>query len=165
VLALFEHVRDALSMQEEVYRTLPTGAVELDEYQVVVNAKDEVMGFNSRLLIGSTGLRLTELVDTIRERGGLIVASHVDRGAFSIASQLGFAPQELRFDAFEVIDPGKAEPALLFHPRVPRVRFSDSHRLEDIGSRTTEFHMESPTFEEVSMALGGRDGRSVRQGA
>jgi hypothetical protein len=165
VLAIFREAGDALDMQELVYRSIPVGAVEIDEYQVIVNERDEVLGFNSRLLIGATDMKLETLVQEIHGRGGLVVASHVDRGAFSISSQLGFAPEGLAFDAFEVIDEQAAAPALMFHPRTPRVQSSDAHRLEDIGARSTELHMEAPTFEELAMALHGRDGRSVRQGA
>ncbi len=165
VLAIFESLEGVLDMQDVVYRSLPVGAVELDEYQVMVNEQDEVLGFNSRLLIGATGLRLEEIAQRVSERDGLLVASHVDRGAFSLSSQLGFAPEGLRFDAFEVIDPEAAENVLLFHPRVPRVRFSDAHRLDDIGARKTEFHMEEPTFAEMSMAFRGHGGRSVHQEA
>jgi predicted metal-dependent phosphoesterase TrpH len=165
VLAVFSETGDVLDMQELVYRSIPVGAVTIDEYQVIVNERDEVLGFNSRLLIGATDMKLEKLVQEIHGRGGLVVASHVDRGAFSISSQLGFAPEGLAFDAFEVIDETAAARALLFHPRTPWLVSSDAHRLEDVGSRATKLHMEAPTFEELSMALHGEGGRSVRRGA
>lgn len=165
VLALFRETADVMDMQELVYRSIPAGAVKIDEYQVIVNERDEVLGFNSRMLIGATDMKLETLVQEIHGRGGLVAASHVDRGAFSISSQLGFAPEGLSFDAFEVIDEKAATRVLLFHPRTPRLRCSDAHRLEDVGARVTELNMEAPTFEELAMALHGDGGRSVRQGA
>jgi predicted metal-dependent phosphoesterase TrpH len=162
VLAVFDGAENVLRMQETVYATLPGDAGKRGEqWQVVVNEKDEVMEFNKKLLIGATGLSLREIVKEIHSLGGLAVASHVDRGAFSVMSQMGFVPEDLDFDAFEVVDPEAAEQGLVFHPGVPRVRFSDAHHLNDIGAWITSFVMEEATFEELGMALRGIGGRNV----
>jgi predicted metal-dependent phosphoesterase TrpH len=162
VLALFDNAEKALQMQETVYRNLAGDVGGGRDWQVVVNEKDEVMGFNKKMLIGATGLTLGELLDEVHASGGLCIASHVDRGAFSVMSQFGFVPENLRFDAFEVINPEAAEAGLVFHPGVPRVRSSDAHRLEDVGARATSFMMEEATFEELAMALRAEGGRSVQ---
>jgi PHP family Zn ribbon phosphoesterase len=161
VLALFGSEEGALKMQEKVYGSLLEGEVFERDWQVVVNEKDEVMGFNRRLLIGATGFALGDLVEEVRLAGGLAMACHVDRGAFSVSSQLGFMPEGLGFDAAEVIEHGAADRALVFHPGIPRIMSSDAHNLRDIGLRTTVFEMEDASFSEIGLALRGMGGRSV----
>ncbi|MFW6160654.1 MAG: PHP domain-containing protein, partial [Acidobacteriota bacterium] len=102
LLGLFDNARQAFGLQEMIYAHLPG---ENDEkafgLQAVVNEKGEVLNFNPRLLIGACALTINETVDAIHSLGGLAMASHIDRGAFSIFSQLGFIPPELALDALE----------------------------------------------------------------
>ncbi len=163
VLALFRCAEDAKHMQEVVYGSLPrAGGAGSADYQVVVNEHDEVMAFNTKPLIAATGLGLSVLLQEIRALGGLAVASHVDREAFSVIGQLGFIPPDVRFDAFEVVRPDRAGALLGQYEGVPVLCASDAHRLEDIGARTTEFRMQEATFDEVGKALHGEGGRTVR---
>ena len=109
VLALFESLEGVLQMQERVYENLPGGINDERHWgqQVVVNENDEVLGFNKRLLIGATGITLSALVNEIHAAGGLAIASHVDRPYFSVISQLGFIPEDVKFDALETTHPEK----------------------------------------------------------
>jgi hypothetical protein len=160
VLSVFGSAGEAASMQELVYENLSPGENDdrLWGSQVVVNERDEVLGFNRRLLIGATRLPVRRLVQEIRARGGLAIASHVDREAFSVISQLGFIPEDLRFDALEVTRPGALGDE---YPGIPRVGFSDAHRLEDVGRRRTSFFMEGASLQEMALALRGAGGRRV----
>jgi PHP family Zn ribbon phosphoesterase len=164
VLAIFGTAEQAGRMQELVYGSLSGGPGGGWGEQVVVNARDEVLGFNDRALFGATGLGLGDLVREIHALGGLAVASHVDREAFSVIGQLGFIPEDVEFDALEVTRPEKKGSLLSAYMGVPRVCSSDAHRLDDVGRRTTSFYMEEATFEEVARALKGLDGRSVETG-
>lgn len=159
VLALFGTVGDALRMQEEVYRGLvPLGD---GRWQVVVDAEEAVLGFETLALVGAADIELGDLPGRIRAHGGLAVASHVDREAFSVTSQLGFVPDDVIFDAFEVVEPGRARNVLMFHPDTPWLACSDAHHLHDIGRRKTVFRMEGPSFEEIGLALRREGGRGL----
>jgi PHP family Zn ribbon phosphoesterase len=63
VLALFDEIENALKLQKDVYKNLPG---ENDEkafgMQVVVNEKEEVLGFNNKLLIGATTIPLEDRI-------------------------------------------------------------------------------------------------------
>lgn len=161
VLALFESAKDALSMQQRVYAGLG-GSVDTDKvWQVVVNERDEVTAMNGRLLIGATDMTLKILINEIHARGGLAVASHVDREVFSVSSQMGFVPDDLIFDAFEVVSQKAADQALIFHPASTRLSFSDAHHIADIGRKTTVFNIANPALSEIALALRRQDGRSI----
>lgn len=162
VLALFGSLEAAMRMQESVYADLPVRDDGRSEWQVLVNGLDEVLGFERRELLGATKKSLQELVAEVRSMGGLAIASHVDRGAFSVMSQMGFVPEELIFDGFEVLDPERARAGIMLHPDIPWVSNSDAHRLADIGRRATILEAQGPEFGELVLALRGEGGRSVR---
>lgn len=166
ILALFDDIENVIKLQNIIYENLLPG--ENDEKffgeQIVVNEKDEVLDFNKRLLIGATSLTVHSIVDTIRFLGGLSIASHIDRDAFGIISQLGFIPPDLKFDALEVspnMPIEEAKKRFEEYSHTPWVTSSDAHYSNDIGRGSTGFLMHDSTFEELSMALKGIDGRKV----
>ncbi len=169
IVALFDSVEAAEALQRVVYSKLTPG--ENDEQlfgvQVVADEFDNVTGFNKRLLLGATSLTLEEGVELIHGLGGLAVASHVDRTAFSLVNQLGFVPEGVEFDAFEVSSPDRIpEVAPFLVPDgaagPPFLTSSDAHSLSDLGSRPVWLRMEQAGFEEVRKALREEDGRGVR---
>jgi hypothetical protein len=166
ILALFDDIGSIMKMEDIVYENLQPG--ENDEKlfgeQIVVNEKDEVLDFNKRLLIGATSLSAQKIVNTIHSLGGLAIASHIDRDAFSIVSQLGFIPADLEFDALEIspnTEPGKADLLFSDYKSFSWITSSDAHWLKDIGSRTTSFFMNEPTLEEMRLAFKSVDCRRV----
>ena len=166
VLGLFKDMESALKMQEIVYKNLQPGENddELFGMQVVVNEKNEVLEFNKRLLIGSANISVNRIVELIHELNGLAIASHIDRDVFGIIGQLGFIPPEIKFDALEIsrgIELDRAVMKFKAYRHIPWVFSSDAHRIEDVGRRTTRFLMNHSTFEELSLALKGVEGRKV----
>ncbi|MBM3297362.1 MAG: PHP domain-containing protein [Candidatus Aminicenantes bacterium] len=163
ILALFDRVEAAFALQQTVYDHLPG---ENDEeafgLQVVVNALDEVTGFNSRLLIGATTLSLDRVVGFIHELEGLAIASHVDREAHGLIGQLGMIPEDLDLDALEVSPRTRLEGARARLPaRIPLLTASDAHYLGDIGAATTKFLLQEGTVGEIRQALRGQNGRRL----
>jgi hypothetical protein len=166
ILALFDSIEGIMKLQDIVYDNLMPG--ENDEKlfgeQIVVNEKDEVLDFNKKLLIGATMLTAQEIIDTIHSFGGLSVASHIDKDAFSIISQLGFITEDLAFDALEMspnITRDQAEESFGSYHSFAWISSSDAHYINDIGKRTTSFLMNEPTIEEMALAMKKIDGRKV----
>lgn len=161
-LAIFDTEEQAMAMQAVVYEHLRgTNRPDIFGDQVVANERDEVEGFNDRLLIGATTLRLEEIVALVHHLGGLSVASHVDRPSYSVTSQLGFVPADLGVDALEYAGEEIWDVPREDGSRFPAVRFSDAHFPAQIGQRFTVFLMESASVEEIRKALRGEGGRSV----
>jgi PHP family Zn ribbon phosphoesterase len=163
VLGLFETMDEILPVQDEVFRGLPDRAPFVRD-QVIVDAEDGVTGFSPRFLLAATRLDVRGVVDLIHRCGGLAIAAHVDRPAFSVISQLGFVPPDLRFDALEVsplTTVPEARSGLLSGTRLPLVRFSDAHRPEEVGRASTVFRLAAPRLGEIREALRSADGRRV----
>jgi len=169
VIALFEDTASLSALQEYVYANL-TGQNDENAFglQPIVNEIGEVEGFNERLLIGATDISLESLVSRIHEYGGLAIAAHIDRPSFSVMSQLGFLPEHVPFDALEIssrlgIRGGREKfPELVRHTFVTS---SDAHFVRDIGARFTAVFLEDASFSEIRLALKGREGRFVVEGA
>jgi PHP family Zn ribbon phosphoesterase len=163
VLALFDDIENALKLQEYVYKNLP-GENDEDAFgmQVIVNEKEEVLGFNDKLLIGATTIPLEEVLQLIHSFDGVAIASHVDRESFSIIGQLGFIPENLELDALE-ISPNMtfAEAKKKFKNSYPITCSSDAHYPDDIGRGFTSFLLEEGTISEIKKALKNEDGRKL----
>jgi len=161
ILGLFGSERDLFFMQEAVYANLQgINDEELYGLQAVVNENEEVLGFNNKLLIGATEMSVEEVVDLIHKFNGIAIAAHVDREGFSIISNLGFIPEELKLDALEIVEPS-------MRTQINRgaefvfITSSDAHLINDIGKRYSCFLMKERTFEEIRKCLCKENGRDV----
>ncbi len=166
ILALFNDAESVMKLQDRVYAYLLPGENDEKRFgeQVVVNEKDEVLFFNKRLLIAASQLTAHEIVKTVHALGGLAVASHIDKDVYSILSQLGFIPGDLKFDALEIssrIERERAEELFMVYNSYAWISSSDAHQIDDIGKRTTIFIMKQPTVEEMALAMRSIGGRSV----
>ncbi|MBU1338421.1 MAG: PHP domain-containing protein [Acidobacteria bacterium] len=163
VLALFDDIGNALKLQELVYQNLPgKNDEETFGMQVIVNEKEEVLGFSDKLLIGATTIPIDEVLRLIHTFEGLAIASHINREAFSIISQLGFVPDNLRVDALEISPSITIEEAKQRFPyNYPITCSSDAHYPDDIGKSFTSFLLQDGTVTEIKKALKNEDGRKL----
>ena len=136
-------------------------------YQVWVNEKEEIMGQEDRLLISGLNQSIDDVEAKVHELGGLFILAHVDKKRFSVYSQLGFLPFDLKVDAMG-ISPLVSEGELLKkHPELKNyvlLRSSDAHMPDHIGQRYTEFLMEELSFDEIKRALRQENGRKTEIG-
>jgi PHP family Zn ribbon phosphoesterase len=165
ILSIFRDVDEALDMQNDVYLYLEQeNQPEIFGYQIVTNENNEVIGENTKLLIGATDLSLSEIARKTHALGGIVLASHVDRPAYGLLNQLGCIPEELELDAVEVsyrIPLQEISSRLPGISDYPCITSSDAHRLDEIGRASTKLRLSSPTFEEIVLALQGLEGRGI----
>ena len=161
VLALFGNDKDLFLMQDRVYSMLH-GKNDENRYglQVVVNENDEVLSFNSKLLIGATDMSIEEVVKLVHQFNGIAIAAHVDREGFSVIANLGFIPENLQLDALEIAEPANRE-KIDTPKEFAFITSSDAHFIDDVGKRYTCFLMKERSFEEIRMCLAGKNGRYV----
>jgi len=169
ITALFESIENLYKIQHLVYNSLlGRNNEEIFGCQAIVNELDDVEGFNEKLLIGATTRPLEDWVKEIHSLGGVAIASHIDREAFSIIGQLGFIPPDLRLDALEVsartgLAGGRREFPELY--RMPFITSSDAHFIGDIGKAFTVIRMLDASLNELKMAFAGLEGRKVVESA
>jgi len=161
ILALFDKTSELQALQKVVYKNLPgTNDERMYGDQVVANEDDEVIGFNKKLLIGTTEIPLYEVVELIHRLKGLAIASHIDREGFGIIGQLGFIPEDLSLDAVEFTAPPQRDQVSLTKD-FPIVVSSDAHFLKEIGRNRTRFPLKEITVEELGKSFRGEAGRRV----
>ena len=132
--------------------------------QQVLDAEGRVVDTETAALAFATSLELDAVVDLVKRHGGLAVAAHIDRKAFSVFSQLGFFPAESGFDAVEITPfTGDDSPRMAAFEALglPMTSSSDSHYLEDIGTAATGLTVEVASFAELALAFAGAEGRAV----
>ncbi len=141
----------AEAFDKELYQSLPDIQNKKNFFgdQVLINEDEMVLGFENRLLLNSVSWDLRTTAIKVKNYGGLLVASHIDADSFSISSQLGFLPEDIQFEALEVV--GDTTPWVKYD--LPLVKNSDAHYLKDFGKRYTEYQMDEIGFEGLKNAL------------
>jgi len=162
ILCLFDTVDQALCWQEVVYAHLPDleNREEFFGAQFVVDETGEYLRTNRRLLLTSTTLAVEEVVGRVAGLGGLTIAAHVDRRAYSLVTSLGFIPPGLGLAAVEVTRPDIIMDERLIGRR-PLIVSGDAHRLNEMRASTL-FRVREPTIAELALAFRGEAGRRVR---
>jgi len=132
MLAYFETVKQALAFSDAVYAHLPPikNNPKFFGEQQLMNAQDEVIGTEERLLISALELSFEECAQLIHDFGGLCVPAHINRGSNGCLNALGFLPAGIAYDALEVSKAVAPPPMDLDGYRV--LHSSDAHYLENI---------------------------------
>jgi len=157
LICLFGEVETADNFGKFVKRHLPNRKNDPEYFgdQPIVDANENILGFEDAFLVGSTDLSIDSITEKVHSEGGIVIASHVDRPISSIFSQLGLWPDETKIDAADLsinaVD--EARWRKLIPIEIPIVRTSDAHFLEDIGRQYTTLEMKSPDFENFKVYL------------
>jgi PHP family Zn ribbon phosphoesterase len=161
LLAFFELLDQLLDFVGLVAAHLPglNAPLEFGD-QIVADERGEPVELEEKLLVGATELGVADLVEAVHQRYGVVIASHIDKDAFSIIGQLGFIPQELGLDAVE-LSPHAGPEGFYKKHGYPIIRSSDAHFLEEIGWASSVFHVAEPSVSELSKALRGVEGRRI----
>lgn len=152
VLTLYETIEAAEEVAKKVYEALPDikNRPEIFGNQYYMDEDDNIIGEEEKLLISPTTIQVEDLIDMVKSVGGIYFPAHVDRHSYSILTNLGFIPEELKIDGIEIskkVD--DVEAYLDSRPDLKGykvLRNSDAHYLEDIANR--EAFLEEKSIEE-----------------
>lgn len=162
LLCLFDELDAALRLQQALYESLPDapGAHRLYKEQMVVDERDEFVGYCERPISMPTSLEIIEIWRLAEQDGGLVVPSHIDRTGTGMCGVLGMMPESPVFEAVEItanISEQEARATYLHGMNCAVFRSSDAHWLSAIGQNRTVFHLERRSVSEIRMACR-RDG-------
>jgi len=130
--------------------------------QLLVNEKEEILNEEPYLLINALDQDVDEISAFVYEQGGIFIPAHIDRATFSLTSQLGFVPPDLKCHAYEISKHTTKEQMIGTAPYLKNACFiqsSDAHYITDVASAFSVMHLEELTFDEIKKALAGIDGR------
>ena len=134
-LALFDTVEQARQMTDWVYEAMIKRVNDPDVFgdQPIVTADDDIVELEWRILALACRRTIPETGAKCHELGGLFIAAHIDRTAFSCYSQLGAIPEDAGFDAVELSRTADETIWLAKAMDYAVTRSSDAHNLDDVA--------------------------------
>jgi hypothetical protein len=165
-LAFFEKDDELFDFQNYLEEHLPKIENDVNKfgYQVVVDKNENILEQIDWLLISALDVNINQIEQKVHELNGLFIPAHIDKARYSLLSQLGFVPSDLKIDALEISKFVKKEEFVKQNNYLADYCFiqsSDAHFLENIGDTNTYFQMENKSFSEIRKALKGENGRKV----
>lgn len=121
-------------------------------YQVVADLQDNIIYQEENLLISALDQNIEEVEKKVHELDGIFIPAHIDKTRFSVLSQLGFIPHDLKYDALELSPHTSTEFFLSQHPELQQAAFiqsSDAHYPEQIGCVSTLLTLSEISFESI----------------
>lgn len=158
VLCLLPELDAADELGRYVYGRLP----DIDNLpgvfgeQILMDHDDGIIGNEKRLLINATDISIKDVTGIMEEFGGVAVPAHIDRGSFSVLSNLGFLDPELGFPAVELTRGCDISALLDAHPELEGVPYyvnSDSHDLYSFRDAEYCIELRYPSANEVIKAF------------
>ena len=145
-VALFDTTEQALQLTDWVYAAMPKRVNDPETFgdQPVVTWDDDIVEMEWRILAMGCRRTIPETADKVHELGGLYIAAHIDRPAYSVVAGLGRVPDGV-FDAVELSRTASASDWLTHTAGHAVIRSSDAHHLNDVARVWTEAACEFST--------------------
>lgn len=166
LLCLFDLVEQALAFEKslEPYHppTIP-GMKKLGD-QWKVDKEGRFLSEETRMLLSGMQLSVDQAVEFVHLHGGICIAAHVDRPAYSVYAVFGMLPSNIPFDGIELTCHLPRNPALLKQIEDLGYRYitsSDAHMLDQILPFHCAANLEEWSVHELSLALRGKQGREL----
>lgn len=165
-LAFFENLDTLQLFQQYLDENLPEIKNNPKYFgdQVVVDEQEMIVEEIDKLLISAINQNIGQVEKKVHTLNGIFIPAHIDRPKYSLVSQLGFVPPDIKADAFEISKFTNVQEITKKFPYIKNctfIRCSDAHLIENLGSGITIFEMNELSFGEIKMALQSIDGRKA----
>jgi PHP family Zn ribbon phosphoesterase len=166
-IILFPSLDEAEAFSQELYTTLLPVENDPDYFgdQVLVDADDNITGYETKALINSSRWTFEELMLKAECFNAFAFPAHVDAESYSIIGQLGFLPQMEEMVALGITagcDVNALQQKFPYIGDYFLLRNSDAHYLNEIGSGFTEFFLNEPSLDEIVLACTAPENRKIR---
>ena len=171
IVVLFDSLRKTASFQELLDGHMGGLKNHPEKFggQFVVDEEDQFVREEERLLLTAVNLDAGTLADAANRLGGVCVAAHIDRPAYSLLTYFGFIPPDLNIAAVEIskaalLAGGEKKCAALAGAR-PYLTNSDAHVMDDfLSGPKNHIYMKEPAIGEFKLALAASGGRRIETG-
>ena len=171
VVALFDSLAKLCAFQNIIDDNMLPVKNDIDKFgrQFIVDEEDNFVTEEERLLLTSIELDVHRIVLHVEQLGGVCIAAHIDRPAYSLLSYLGFIPASSGLAAVEISRNSLREltekKLACRVGNLPYVTNSDSHSIEAfLTGPKNHIYMKEATIKEFKLALLGREGRFIKAG-
>ena len=147
-IVLFEDVDALFELEKKIHSLLPPIKNKTDIFgdQIIMDSNDDVVSYEDKFLVTAANIDIFSLYEEVTRLGGVIFPAHIDKKSYSIISNLGSIPQELKFGAVEV---KFGESAKLYESDFKVIKNSDAHYLWDISEKQHYFSVKNKTKYDV----------------
>lgn len=158
LLCLFKTLETLEAFYEEILpqlQKIPHNAKRFGD-QIQYDDQDEWIGSFEWSLYASIQLSVDTIVERVLALGGGVIPAHLDRGSYSIISNLGFISPDLPIQTIEFSPDAVVGDQLARHPmlrRYQRVVNSDAHELVQISEAVHTLEISERTIEAFFEAL------------
>jgi len=153
VVCLFPSLNKALKVQEVIWPLLPpmTNRKDIFGEQLLFDTKDEIIESVDKLLLTAADIELEDVDNLVRSVGGVIIPAHIDRKSYSVLSNMGFIPKNLKLKYLELskscnIDEFREQNKL---DNYKFIVSSDAHDLKDISEREMFLELQDKSIEAL----------------
>ena len=165
-LVFFEKEEELDSLQEFI--DLNATRIVNDEkyfgYQPLIDEDENIIEMIPYYLPAALKVGINDIQKFVYQLNGLFIPAHIDRPANGIISQLGFIPDNLKYDALGIskhVSENYVRKHYVIGNKKALLRNSDAHYLQQIGEIYTDFIIKKPEFAEIKMALNQENNRFV----
>lgn len=144
LVCLFESASAAETFADAIYPYLPMieNKVEIYGEQLRLDAEDEVVGEEKKLLVNATTLPLLQAIAIAKKFGAVVYPAHIDREANGILAIFGEVPESAHFHTVEFSTNAAKDLQKAYGTTYNITYGSDAHYLENISER--EHALETP---------------------
>lgn len=138
VVCLFETLEGSLAFSDYIRSTLPPikNREEIFGEQIITNEKGEKIGKEEILLTTASGVGLYQVPSLVKEYGGAAFPAHIDRGSYSVISNLGEITKDMGFYCAELTQAADVKEYKRKYPDLENMTIfynSDAHYLENMN--------------------------------
>jgi PHP family Zn ribbon phosphoesterase len=133
-------------------------------YQPVVDEMNNILEMIPNYLGAALNKSITEIQKLVYELDGIFIPAHINRPRNGIFSQLGFIPENLKFDALGITGnttENHVRKHYVLENKISLLYNSDAHFLEQIGLNNSVFNIAYVNFKEIKMALNQQNKRFI----
>jgi len=157
-LTFFENLKKLEEFQKfiDLVQTDLKNDVNKFGYQLIVDEFENIVEEEEKLLFASLNVSIDELAEVVHNLEGLFIPAHIDRQSFSLISQLGFVPPDIKADLLEISKYATRDEIIAKYKYLDKFSFiqnSDSHLLDSVGSVFNLLEMEEVNFNSIACAL------------
>ena len=145
-VCLFPSLDAAKEFSDFVYDKMPDiiNRPEIFGEQIITDEKDNIIGYEKRLLTVASDITEGETVKAVSSYGGVCFPAHIDRSSYSILSVLGTFPETPTFKAAGLSRYADEKKLSAENPCLGNMKLfvnSDAHRLSDIPEPQNELEL------------------------
>lgn len=158
VLCYFYTLEDGMRFSEYVHDHIPDikNKSSIFGHQYVVDAQDEIICEEEKLLISATDIPLSQVDSLLQSYNGIMVPAHINKTSTSLLSNLGVIPEDSTFVCAEVAHPEDVEGLRRDNPYLEKCKIlssSDAHTLNDIQEPIRFLEVEENSVKSVLDSL------------